>query len=341
MNTLTIRALFDTYAEKLELNWTAGRKGGERRIWPSSAQMSISKTSFSKLRSSQQTTTDKDKEQPDNQYRTLVGHLNLIHPNQIQVLGGTEIHYLSELGKNSFTDAVRRLFIHEPACIIIADGEDPDSDITAKADDNDVPLFRSELSSDKFISNLSYYLTKLLADHVTLHGVFMEVMGAGVLIAGSSGVGKSELALELVSRGHRLIADDAPEFSRVAPDTILGSCPIGLADFLEVRGLGIVNIRTLFGDNSIKRNKYLRLIVRLQPMSGDAIRIIDRLEGSANTFRLLDVEVPEVTLPVAPGRNLAVLVECAVRVHVLRSRGYNATSDFIEKQRRLIEKSNV
>lgn len=170
-----------------------------------------------------------------------------------------------------------------------------------------------------------------------MHGVFMEVHGLGVLLGGQSGIGKSELALELINRGHRLIADDAPEFSRTAPDTIRGSCPETLCDFLEVRGLGILNIREMFGDSAIKPSKNLRLIVGLSMMSEAQIRSIDRLEGTYTTVTLLDIEIPEVIIPVAPGRNLAVLVEAATRQHIQVISGYNAAEDFIRKQQQIME----
>ena len=174
---------------------------------------------------------------------------------------------------------------------------------------------------------------------LTLHGVYMEVMAIGVLITGPSGIGKSELALELISRGHRLIADDAPLFSRIAPDIINGTCSEILQDFLEVRGMGIINVRELFGDSAIKKNKYLKLIVQLQPMNREDLLALDRLEGSYKTRTILDMDIPQITLPVAPGRNLAVMMECAARNHILRDSGYNASATFSKRQQKQM-KSN-
>ena len=207
-----------------------------------------------------------------------------------------------------------------------------------KCNEYSVPLFSSPLTSNKLTDSLRYYLNNLFADVLTLHGVYMEVHAIGVLITGPSGVGKSELALELITRGHRLVADDAPQFSRIAPDIINGTCPAALQDFLEVRGLGIINVRELFGDSAIKINKYLRLIIRLEPLSRESIKQIDRLEGSYTTQNLLDLEIPEITLPVAPGRNLAVLLECAARNHMLRFSGYNASKVFTGRQQTMIAK---
>ena len=271
--------------------------------------------------------------------KSLVGYLNLIHPHQIQVLGEMELKYMNGLRDISRQDAIRQLFKHEPACIIIAENGEAPTALRRKCNEKNTPLFHSSLSSLKLTETLHYYLTNIFADILTLHGVFMEVMAIGVLIAGPSGIGKSELALELITRGHRLIADDAPQFSRIAPDIVNGTCPPALQDFLEVRGLGVINIRELFGDSAIKSNKYLRLIIRLEPMDKEQVLKLDRLRGSYNINNVLDLEIPEITLPVAPGRNLAVLLECAARNHILESNGYDATKDFIERQRELIQNS--
>ncbi|HDN27722.1 MAG TPA: HPr(Ser) kinase/phosphatase, partial [Thioploca sp.] len=172
----------------------------------------------------------------------------------------------------------------------------------------------------------------------TLHGVFMDVLGMGVLIMGDSGTGKSELALELVSRGHRLIADDAPEFSKIGPQIISGASPFGMNAFLEVRGLGILNVQALFGDSAIKKDKYLRLIVQLEQMTPERLQNIDRLQGDYRVRHILGVDIQEIGLPVAPGRNLAVLLECAVRNHSLKVQGYNAADEFCELQRQAMHK---
>ena len=165
------------------------------------------------------------------------------------------------------------------------------------------------------------------AETISLHGVFLEVMGLGLLLSGDAGVGKSELALELVSRGHRLIADDAPLLTKVAPGVISGSCPALLQDFLEVRGLGVLNIRAMFGDGAIKLNMPLHLLVQLTPLDKITASDKERLEGIVSRRDILGVSVPETTLPIAPGRNLAVLIEVAARNHLLRIDGYNAAAE--------------
>ena len=234
-------------------------------------------------------------------------------------------------------EAVIRLFNSNPACIIISDDCKVPTLLKRKSNEHSIPLFSSPMNGNKLADVLHYFLTNLFADMLTLHGVYMEVMAIGVLITGPSGIGKSELALELISRGHRLIADDAPLFSTLAPDIINGTCPNTLQDFLEVRGLGIINVRELFGDNAIKKNKYLKLIVQLQPMNTKSLLSLDRLEGSYNTRNILDIEIPEITIPVAPGRNLAIMLECAARNHILRDSGYNASEIFAKRQKKLIE----
>lgn len=169
------------------------------------------------------------------------------------------------------------------------------------------------------------------------HGVFLDVLGIGVLLTGASGIGKSEIALGLVNRGHRLIADDAVHLLFAGNDTLLGKCPPLLQDYLEVRGLGILNIRVMFGDTAIREQKRLQLIVNLMSFTDDELRNIDRLHGMYRNCSLLGVDIPEVTIPVGPGRNLAVLVEGAVRNQVLKNTGYYASEEFISRQKEIME----
>jgi HPr kinase/phosphorylase len=255
--------------------------------------------------------------------------------HRVQVLGSKELDYLDSLRKNSRKDTISQLFSGQTTLVVIAKGMAPPADLEAAASTSKTPLLSSELSGQDVIANLQHYLTNYFADKITLHGVFMEVLGTGVLITGDSSIGKSELALELLTRGHRLIADDATEFSRVSPDTLLGSCPEMLRDFLEVRGLGILNVRAMFGASAIKQHRNLRLIVVLQDI--EEASKMDRLHGSKRMRNIQDVDIPEITLPVGPGRNLAVLLEVAVRNYILSSKGYDASQAFIERQKRRLE----
>jgi HPr kinase/phosphorylase len=306
--TLEIQTLYKVLQEKLGLVWLAGEQYKNRPLHSSSdASADIS----------------------------LVGHLNLISLHRVQVLGRKELDYLDSLKKNSRKDTISLLFSGQTTLVVIAKGLPPPDDLEAAATASQVPLLSSSLPSQDVIENLQHFLTNYFADKITLHGVFMEVLGTGVLITGDSSIGKSELALELLTRGHRLIADDAPEFSRVTPDTLLGTCPEMLQDFLEVRGLGILNVRAMFGASAIKQHRNLRLIVVLQDI-GEATQI-DRLHGSKRIRKIQDVSIPEFTLPVGPGRNLAVLLEVAVRNHILNAKGYDASQAFIERQKRRLE----
>lgn len=274
-----------------------------------------------------------------NQQSTLVGHLNLIHPNRIQVIGKKEWNYLN-LGKNtlgSFTE----IFSRRTAAIVFTNGQTVPDEIIKLANINHTPLLQSDLSSGHFIDAIRFYLSDLLAEKITLHGVFMEVMGSGVFITGESSIGKSELALELITRGHRLIADDAPIFTRIGPSTLNGSCPDVLKNFMEVRGLGVLNIRAMYGENAIKANKHLRLIIHLERMTVENQQQLDRLYGSRSIKTILEVAVTEIKLPVASGRNLAVMVEAAVRNHILIENGHNASDEFILRQQQHMNNNQI
>lgn len=312
MTPFSIDELFKSHAEGLGLVWAAGQNGNYRAILFETDQ---------KLAN--------------------VGYLNPIHPHQIQIIGYYELAYLDALTKEIYQESLKQLFENDKlVCLIVVDGLSPPNELLTIADDYQVPLFSSSLSGETVINYLYATLAELMAQRITLHGVFMDVLGMGVLIMGDSGTGKSELALELVSRGHRLIADDAPEFSKVSPQTLNGSSPLEMNAFLEVRGLGILNVQALFGDSAIKKHKYLRLIVQLEQMTPERLQNIDRLQGDHRVRRILDVDIPEIGLPVAPGRNLAVLLECAVRNHSLKMQGYNAADEFCELQRQAMHNIN-
>jgi HPr kinase/phosphorylase len=306
--TLDINTLYDALQERLGLGWFSGEAYRDKIV-----------------HSSKDVSTE----------ISLVGHLNLIHQHRIQVLGSRELEFLDKLKKNSRKDAIAQLMSGQTKLIIITRGLPAPADLTTATEAAAVPILASRLPGQELIRNLQYYLSNFFAEKITLHGVFMEVMGTGVLITGESSIGKSELALELLTRGHRLIADDATEFARIAPDTLNGTCPEMLRDFLEVRGLGILNVRAMFGAGAIKQNRNLRLIIILQELENAAE--IDRLHGSKRMRKIQDVEIPEITLPVGPGRNLAVLLEAAVRNHILNTKGYDASQAFIDRQKRRLE----
>lgn len=266
---------------------------------------------------------------------TVAGPLNFIHPNRVQLIGRAEYDYLYSPERDR-PRAFEHLFNVHTRVVLLVDGIQPNNEFELWADETDTVLFSSPVADALALEHLQHFAALHLSEHTTLHGVFLEVMGMGVLLTGEPGVGKSELALELISRGNRLIADDAPHFARIAPDTISGESPPMLREFLEVRGLGVLNIREMFGDSAIKNQKYLRLIVHLEAMTEAEIKTMPRLSQSQEHQEVLGVAIPHVTIPVAPGRNLAIVVEAAVRNHLLKLKGVDATQMFIERQQQAL-----
>lgn len=305
MEPISIARLFEDNREKLNLEWLAGRGGGAREI---------------------------RSELLEDSAEGLIGHLNLIHPQLIQVLGPSEIAYLEALGPHACERALAGLAGPRLACFIVAGADRVPRELLETAAATETPLLRSPLPSVELMWTLRPYLARALAESCTVHGVFLDVLGMGVLITGDSGVGKSELALELISRGSGLIADDVVELRRIGPETVEGRCPPLLKDFLEVRGLGILNIRTIFGEAALRPRKNLKLIVHLErPVAAEG-RGLERLPLEAGSERVLGVDIRKVTIPVAAGRNLAVLTEAAVRNYVLQLRGIDSTQEFIARQ---------
>lgn len=309
---LCVQDLFETQEELLRLKWLAGKSGKDTQLEQATAK-------FPGL--------------------ALVGHLNFVHPNRVQVLGRNELRYLKSLDDNARKRTLGELFNCDTTTIIIISGDSCPNDLLAGANSSNTPLFLAGLSSPIIIENLQYYLTRALAPLLTVHGVFMEVMGTGVFIRGESSIGKSELALELLSRNHRLIADDAVEIVRVGPDVLVGQCPETLIDFMEVRGLGIINVRAMFGETAVRHKKKLHLILTLKQLKKESPDNIDRLQAQQMTSKLLDVDIPEIILYVAPGRNLSVLVEAAARTYMLRMKGIDAYQQFSTRQKKMILKN--
>jgi HPr kinase/phosphorylase len=303
MPQVSIARLFEDNRDKLKLAWLAGRNGG---------------------------TKDLNSELTKDSSKGLIGHLNFIHPNLIQVLGVSEVNYLNGLDPAACARILGQTATRELACFIVAGVDDAPGPLVSVAETTQTPLFLTPLPSVELMWMLRPYLARLLADSTSVHGVFLDVLGMGVLITGDSGVGKSELALELVSRGSGLIADDVIEFYRVGPETIEGRCPPLLKDFLEVRGLGVLNIRTIFGEAALRPRKNLKLIVHLQ--RGTDFTAMERLPLNAGSQEVMGVDIRKVVIPVAAGRNLAVLTEAAVRNYVLQLRGIDSTQEFIARQ---------
>jgi HPr kinase/phosphorylase len=310
MSQITGKQLFEDKRQKLNLVWEAGGDGGERSLGDDAIARST---------------------------QGVIGHLNFIHPNWIQVLSHTEAEYLEGLDAASLEQNTLRLTQSSLFCIIVAGGAPVPGSIRALADFTHTPLFCSPYSSLEVVWLLRPYLGRALAPSSSRHGVLLDVLGLGVMITGESGVGKSELALELVSRGHGLVADDVVELYRIAPETLEGRCPPMLRDFLEVRGLGMLNIRTIFGETAVRRKKNMKLIVHLQKPSSVDFNAMERLPINDVTENILNVNIRKVIIPVAAGRNLAVLVEAAVRNYVLQLRGIDSAQEFLTRHQQEME----
>jgi HPr kinase/phosphorylase len=302
MLQVNVARLHDDNREALSLAWVAGREGGTA-VRREAAQAA-----------------------------SLIGHLNLTHPNSIQVIGAYEAGMIA-----GFVD---KLLESHPAAVIVADGVAPPAPLVESATRTRTPLFTSPLPAPRVIERLARYLAKALAETVEMHGVFMDVLGLGVLITGESGVGKSELGLELISRGHGLVADDVVEVSRIAAGALEGRCPPMLKDFIEVRGLGVLNIRTIFGETAVRRKMKLRLVAHLARPAPGARDPSERLPLAEQAEEILGVTIRKVNIPVAAGRNLAVLVEAAVRNEILKLRGIDSMAEFLARQSSEMQKGD-
>jgi HPr kinase/phosphorylase len=275
-----------------------------------------------------------------NPEQSRVGHLNLIHPHRIQIIGPSELAWLERLGPHVRFDTLTQLLAGGGSLFIHSNGIEPHAELLQIAQLHETPVMVAEPDSRHLIEHLQYYLARLLAHQEVVHGVFIEVWGVGVLLCGESAIGKSELALELITRGHSLVADDAPNFSRQTPETIIGQCPPILRNFLEVRGLGLLNIAAMYGDWAIRDGMPLDLIIKLAPYNEEMAHEMDRLRGNRGQRTICEIAVPEIVIPVAPGRNLAVLVEAAARNHLLSCKGYDAAEAFISRQQSAILQQN-
>ena len=305
-------ALFEDHRESLGWQWLAGQSASERRF----DELAI-----------QQARSSAD----------LVGHLNYIHPYRIQVLGEREVRYLIHSGQDDCRRRVSRIVTLEPPVLVVADDQPAPDALVSMCERAHIPLFSTRGSSAHVIDVLRAYLARHFAERATLHGVFMDILSIGVLITGESGLGKSELGLELISRGNGLVADDAVDLFRINQNTIEGRCPELLQNLLEVRGIGLLDIKQIFGETAVRRKMRLKLIVHLvrkETMERD----YERMPSEPLYQDVLGVPVRKAVIQVVAGRNIAVLVEAAVRNTILQLCGIDTYAEFTQRQREAMER---
>jgi HPr kinase/phosphorylase len=304
---IAVRQLLEPQADSLQLRLVAGRAGLGRQIQLSRVQ------------------------RPG---LALTGYTDYIRYGRVQIIGGSEIGYLRTLPPRRRAAVLAKLARCRISCFVVTKGLTPPRELRAEAEARGVPLLVTSTESTPFIKQLTAFLDERLAMRLHLHSVLMDIFGLGVLIMGESGIGKSECALDLIDRGHRLVADDVVEIKRMA-DALVGSSPDLTRYHMELRGLGVINIKDLYGVSSIRMTKRVELVVNLERWEpGQAY---DRLGLRQDQFLILGVELPLIRMPVAPGRNIAILVEVASRNQLLKERGYDAAQRFAERVDEMIE----
>jgi HPr kinase/phosphorylase len=307
-------ALFEDHRGKLKWQWIAGLGASERRFDEVAVRAARSGAD-------------------------LVGYLNYIHPYRVQILGERELAYLTRGSEEDCVRRISRIVTLEPPVLILADGQVAPEALLRVCERAQIPMFATPESSAFVIDVLRAYLSKHFADRTTMHGVFMDILGLGVLITGESGLGKSELGLELISRGNGLVADDAVDLFRINQTTLEARCPELLQNLLEVRGIGLLDIRAIFGETAVRRKMRLKLIVHLVRRENFE-RDYERIPTEPLTQDVLGIAVRKVIIQVVAGRNIAVLVEAAVRNTILQMRGIDTYQDFMERQRAAMDDSS-
>ena len=303
--SISAEALFEAHRETLRWAWIAGHAYPERHFDEAAVRDARSAAD-------------------------LVGYLNYIHPYRVQIVGRREVDYLSQSAPEDQERRISRIVTLEPPVLIAADGVTPPDRLVAMCDRAEIPLFVTTESAGQVIDTVRAYLAQLFAERMTRHGVFMDILGLGVLLTGESGLGKSELGLELISRGHGLVADDAVDFYKISQSAVEGRCPELLLNLLEVRGIGLLDIRAIFGETAVRRKMRLKLIVHLVRKE-TMEREFERLPYEPLYEEILDQPIRKAVITVDAGRNLAVLVEAAVRNTILQLRGIDTYQEFIKR----------
>ena len=310
-NVISADVLFEAFRSSLRWEWVAGLGASERRFDEVAVRAARSGAD-------------------------LVGYLNYIHPYRVQILGEREVAYLVNATPEDCQRRTARIVTLEPPVLVLADSQTAPDALISMCERAQIPMFSTASSSAFVIDVLRAYLSKHFADRTTMHGVFMDILGLGVMITGESGLGKSELGLELISRGQGLVADDAVDLFRINQTTIEGKCPDLLQNLLEVRGIGLLDIRAIFGETAVRRKMRLKLIVHLV-RKATLEREYERLPYEPLTQDVLGVPILKVVIQVVAGRNIAVLVEAAVRNTILQLRGIDTYQEFVDRHRRAME----
>ena len=308
---ISAEALFEAQRTTLRWEWVAGHAHPERRFADAAVREARSAAD-------------------------LVGYLNYIHPYRVQIVGQREVAYLEASAPDDLERRIARIIALEPPLVIVADDQTPPVRLVAMCDRAEIPLFVTRESAGQVIDVIRAYLGEAFAERTTRHGVFMDILGMGVLLTGESGLGKSELGLELVSRGHGLVADDAVDLFRVSQTSIEGRCPELLMNLLEVRGIGLLDIKAIFGETAVRRKMRLKLIVHLVRRE-TMEREFERLPHEPLYEEILGLPVRKVVIAVDAGRNLAVLVEAAVRNTILQLRGIDTYQEFLSRHQAAME----
>ena len=313
-SSISAEALFEAQRDLLRWEWVAGHAHPERRFDDAAVRDA-------------QSAAD------------LVGYLNYIHPYRVQIVGRREVAYLLHSSAEDQERRISRIVTLEPPVIVCADGVTPPDRLVAMCDRAEIPLFVTSESAGQVIDAVRAYVGQLFAERITRHGVFMDILGLGVLLTGESGLGKSELGLELISRGHGLVADDAVDLFRVSQTALEGRCPDLLQNLLEVRGIGLLDIKAIFGETAVRRKMRLKLIVHLVRKEVME-REFERLPYEPLHEDILGIPVRKVVIAVDAGRNLAVLVEAAVRNTILQLRGIDTYQEFIQRHQRAMQQGD-
>lgn len=310
-SSTTIQALFEALRDRLQLDLLAGADGlGNAVVSPRIQKLGLS----------------------------LAGYSDYVHAGRVQFMGGTEINYLQMLSAEERKHSIECIFSRDMCCILVTRGLDPPPALLQCCNEKRIPVLRTQAQSSAAIAEVTAFLQEKLAPTTTIHGVLMEVFGLGVLMFGPSGIGKSECALDLIMRGHRLVSDDVVIIRKHGTDHLIGSGPAEFQFHMELRGLGIINIKDLFGVSALSNEKAIDLAIHLVRWNPE--EEYDRLGLDEKQYSLLDVAVPLIAMPVAPGRNLATLVEVAVRIQLLKGQGYNPSHAFVKKLEGILQRES-